>query len=83
MKALKLELKNHIINELNLEDITPGDIANDAPIFGTGLELDSIDALELVVILDKFYGIKIPNEEIGKHVFQSIDSMAQYVADNR
>ena len=57
MEALILELKNRIIEALNLEDITPEEIDENAPLFGTGLGLDSIDALELIVLLDKYYGI--------------------------
>ena len=57
MEELIYTLKEQIIDALNLEEITPEDIENDAPLFGDGLGLDSIDALELIVILDRFYGI--------------------------
>lgn len=83
MEALKQELKEKIIGVLNLEDVTPGDIANDAPLFGDGLGLDSIDALELIVLLDKDYGIKLTDPKEGKTIFQSIDTMAAYVEANR
>ncbi len=63
---LVLELKNLIINTLKLEDMTPGDIEDDAPLFGEGLGLDSIDALELVVALEKTYRVFIPDSEVGK-----------------
>ena len=59
MDELKNELKKYIIEELNLEDMSPEEIGNDEPLFGDGLGLDSIDALELVVILEQHYGIKI------------------------
>ena len=72
MKNLKEELKKQIIEQLNLENITAADIKDDAPLFGDGLGLDSIDALELIVMLDKFHGVKVVNPEIGKKVFSSI-----------
>lgn len=83
MDALKLELKNKIITVLNLEDITLGDINDNDPLFGDGLGLDSIDALELIVILDKDYGIKLIDPKEGKVIFQSIESMATYIESNR
>ena len=79
MKNLKEELKKQIIEQLNLENITAADIKDDAPLFGDGLGLDSIDALELIVMLDKFHGVKVVNPEIGKKVFSSINSMAEYL----
>ena len=63
--------------------MTPEEIDNDAPLFGDGLGLDSIDALELIVILDKFYGIKLKSPAEGKAVFKSINSIADYVQKNR
>jgi acyl carrier protein len=83
MEALKLELKERIIDALNLEDITPADIQDNDPLFGDGLGLDSIDALELIVLLDKEYGIKLADPKLGKEIFQSVETMAQYVAANR
>ncbi|KFF17949.1 MULTISPECIES: phosphopantetheine-binding protein [Flavobacterium] len=83
MDALKLELKNKIITVLNLEDITLEDINDNDPLFGDGLGLDSIDALELIVILDKDYGIKLVDPKEGKVIFQSIESMAAYITANR
>ena len=59
METLKQQLKTQIIEALNLEDLTPADIQDDAPLFGEGLGLDSIDALELIMLLEKNYGIKI------------------------
>lgn len=83
MENLKNELKEQIIEALNLEDITPADIVDTDPLFGEGLGLDSIDALELLMILDKNYGIKIANKEESKAAFRSIDTMAAYVAEHR
>jgi len=75
------ELKKLIIETLRLEEITPGDIADDGPLFGEGLGLDSIDALELVVALEKIYGVVIPDSEVGKRVFRSVITLAQFVKE--
>lgn len=83
MNELIQTLKEQIIDALNLEEITPADIDNDAPLFGDGLGLDSIDALELIVILDRYYGIKLANPAEGKEIFKSVSSIADYVAKNR
>ena len=76
-------LKQLIIQRLKLEDITPEMIETDAPLFGEGLGLDSIDALELVLGLEKEFGVVIPDAEVGKKVFQSVRTMAQYVVENQ
>lgn len=83
MDALKQELKSKIIEVLNLEDISVEDINDNDALFGDGLGLDSIDALELIVLLDKDYGIKLTDPKEGKNIFQSIDTMAAYITVNR
>lgn len=83
MEALKQELKSKIIEVLNLEDIAVADISDDDALFGDGLGLDSIDALELIVMLDKDYGIKLVDPKEGKTIFQSIETMAAYISANR
>ena len=83
METLKEELKKQIIEELNLEDMKPEDIINDAPLFGDGLGLDSIDALELVVIMEKYHGVKIIDSTIGKKVLYSINTMAEYISKTK
>ena len=83
MADLKEELKNKIIEVLNLEDIAVADIQDEDPLFGDGLGLDSIDALELIVLMDKEYGIKLSDPKQGKSIFQSIQTMADYIAANR
>ena len=83
MEALKQELKEKIIAVLNLEDINLEDINDNDPLFGDGLGLDSIDALELIVMLDKDYGIKLVDPKEGKTIFQSIETMAAYISANR
>jgi len=82
MEALKEELKNKIIEQLNLEDVSVNEIADNDPLFGEGLGLDSIDALELIVMLDKDYGIKLSDPKEGKKIFESINTMAAYISEN-
>jgi len=77
------ELKVLIIKNLKLQDIAPADIDTAAPLFGGGLGLDSIDALELVVGLEKTYGIRIPDEDVGKEAFASVNALADYVLRNK
>lgn len=83
MEELILELKEEIIKALNLEEMTPEDIDTDAPLFGQGLGLDSIDALELIVLLEKKYGIKLASPAEGKTIFKSVASIAEYVKEHR
>lgn len=82
-RALTEELKREIIRVLNLEEMTPDDIDTDAPLFASGLGLDSIDVLELIVLLEKKYGIRLTNATEGKEVFKSVRTMAEYVSKNR
>lgn len=81
MEDLKYQIKKQIVEELNLQDIKPEDIPDDAPLFGDGLGLDSIDALELVVLMDKYHGVKIMDETVGKKVLASINTMAEYILE--
>lgn len=84
MEDLILKLKNEIIEVLNLEDVKPEDIDENAPLFGgEGLGLDSIDALELIVLMEKNYGIKLQDPNQGKEIFKSINVMADYISKNR
>ena len=83
MDTLINQLKNQIIEVLNLEDMTADDIDALAPLFGEGLGLDSIDALELIVLLEREYGIKLSNPAEGKAIFKSVASIAEYVSQNR
>lgn len=83
MEELTKELKEEIIEALNLEEMTPEDIDENDALFGDGLGLDSIDALELIVLLDKKYGIKLANPAEGKAIFKSIATIAGYVSKNR
>lgn len=83
MNQLITELKKEIISQLNLQDVTPESIKDNAPLFGDGLGLDSIDVLELIVLLQKKYGIKVNGAEEGKSVFFSVKSMAEYIYANQ
>lgn len=78
--ALASNLKRLIVESLCLEGLTPEDIADDAPLFGQGLGLDSVDALELVVAIEKEYGIRIQSHELDKSVFASVAHLAEFVA---
>ena len=73
------KLKKILVEDLHLEGLTPGDIDDDAPLFGEGLGLDSLDAVELIVILQKHFGIEIRNMDEGKAAFQSVTTLASYI----
>lgn len=83
MEELIKELKEEIIKALNLEEMTPEDIDEHEALFGDGLGLDSIDALELIVLLEKKYGIKLVNPAEGKKIFTNVVAIADYVSKNR
>ena len=76
-------VKQLIIDALRIEGMTPADIDSDAPLFGDGLGLDSIDALQLVVAMEKEYNVVVPDAATGTRVFQSVRSMAAYIAEHR
>jgi acyl carrier protein len=83
MSELKNDLKDLIISSLNLEGVTPDQIVDDAPLFQEGLGLDSIDALELAVAIERKYRVTIPDEAVGKQVFSSVSALAEYVKANQ
>ena len=83
MDELIQKLKIEIIEVLNLEEMEPEDIDVDAPLFGDGLGLDSIDALELIVLLEKNYGIKIEDPKDGRKIFFSLRTMAEYITQHQ
>ncbi|HQW86846.1 MAG TPA: phosphopantetheine-binding protein [Flavobacteriales bacterium] len=78
-QALKQQLKAQIIEQLNLEEVKVDDIGDDQVLFGEGLGLDSIDALELIVLLERHYGIKITDPKQGQTVFRSVNTMAEFI----
>ena len=73
-------IKRLIVESLNLEGMRPEMIADEAPLFGEGLGLDSVDALELVVALEKEFGIRIKSQEIGREVFSSVSTLSEFIA---
>jgi acyl carrier protein len=77
---IKRSLKNLVVDGLRLQDVRPEDIEDAAPIFVEGLGLDSVDALELVVLVEERYSIQIPDEDVGKRAFASIDALTDYVS---
>ncbi len=83
MEDFIVKLKEQMISVLNLEGMMPDDIDNDAPLFDKGLGLDSIDALELIVLLEKEYGIRLASPAEGKDVFRSVAVMADYISQHR
>jgi acyl carrier protein len=83
MEDLKLKLKQQITESLNLQGMEPKDIDDNAPLFGEGLGLDSIDSLELMVLLERNYGIKIEDAREGRKVLSSVQSMADYIQQHK
>ena len=83
MQLLTDELKNKIIKALKLEEVTPADIKDDEPLFGAGLGLDSIDALDLVSMLERDYGILIQDMEVARQAFASYRSLEEFVQRHR
>lgn len=84
MEELIKNLKEQLIEELNLEEITPEEIDTELPLFGDeGLGLDSIDALEIILLLEKYYGIRISDPKEGKDIFFSIKTLADYITANK
>lgn len=83
MENLKEKLKQEIIEHLNLEDLRAEDIQDDESLFEGGVGLDSIDALELIVMIENVYGIKLTNPEEGKRVFQNISTLAAFIEEKK
>jgi len=82
-EALKLKLKEQVIEYLNLIDMTPDDIADDAILFGEELGLDSIDSLELIVLLEREYGIKIQSATEGRKILIDINTIVDYIIEHQ
>jgi acyl carrier protein len=81
MEELKDRIRKLIVEKLRLENVKPEEIQDEMPLFGEGLGLDSIDALELVVALEKEFGIKITDEEVGVKVFQNLNALAAFIQE--
>ena len=82
-EELKLQLKNQIIEFLNLLSVKPEDIKDDEPLFGEGLGLDSIDSIELIVLLGREYGIEIKDPKEGRKILTDINTMVAYIEAHR
>ncbi len=76
---IRQKLKNLLIENLNLQDISVEQIQDDAPLFGSNMGLDSLDAVEIVVILQRHFGVEIKDMDVGRRVFQSVNSLAEYI----
>jgi acyl carrier protein len=83
LAQIRKSLKEMLVKDLALEDINPEDIKDDEILFGEGLGLDSLDAVEIVVLLQRNFGIEIKDMEKGKEIFYSIDTLAKYVYENK
>ena len=83
MEALMTDLKTKIIEALNLKHLKPEDIGDEQPLFVDGLGLDSIDALELIVLMQEHYNIKIADPEQGPKIFKSVKTMAEYITSHQ
>jgi acyl carrier protein len=82
MSDLKLRVKTMIIERLKLEGMAPDQIEDEAPLFGEGLGLDSIDALELVLGIEQVFGVKIEDEAAGLRAFKSVQALADFIAEH-
>ena len=83
MENLKKDLKEMLVRDLKLQDVNPEEIANDDPLFEEGLGLDSLDAVELVVLINKHYGIQIQDMEEGRVAFASINALADFITERQ
>ncbi len=83
MSELKIKLKKELIEHLNLEDLKLEDLKDETPLFGEGIGLDSIDALEIIVMLERKFNVKISGPEEGVKIFQNINTIAAYIENNK
>jgi acyl carrier protein len=83
MKQLLQELKEKIVEELQLKGVSPDELADDIPFFDGGLDLDSVDLLFLVALVDRDYGVQIFSRELGEKVFITLSTLAEYIAEHR
>jgi len=83
LAEIREKLKELLVSNLSLEDVKPEEIEDDAPLFNEGLGLDSLDAVEIVVLLQRNFGLEVKDMEMGRKIFQSVNTLAEYVHENR
>ena len=83
LAEIREQLKVQLVDQLSLEDVTPEEIENDAPLFGEGLGLDSLDAVEIVVLLQRHFGLEVKDMEKSREVFQSVNTLADFVYEKK
>ncbi len=83
LAEIRKKLKELLVASLSLEDVKPADIKDDEILFGEGLGLDSLDAVEIVVLLQRNFGLEVKDMNEGKKIFYSIDTLARYILENR
>lgn len=83
LAQIKKDLKEMLVRDLSLEDVKPEEIKDDEPLFGEGLGLDSLDAVEIVVLLQRNFGLEVKNMEQGKEIFRSVETLANFVHENK